>query len=178
MSHSILIVDDKDDEARMVADVISALVPATIDFASDRHEAWAKVQGNKYQAIVLDLDLKGLHEGPLFLETLRGHLTNPPGTVIVSHAGNQPAARELKIKFDFVTEVVSKRDILALTDTLRRALQAALGDEPPAPPIESVRIPDEPSRARRIAIIVAIIGAVATIFATLIKVVGDFLLHK
>jgi len=168
MSHSVLIVEDDPSDAAQIAQIVSALLDCRVEFASDRYEAWSKVEATKYDALVVDLNLKGLHEGKLFLEMLRSRLAVPPGTIIVSTIGNEPTTRELKTKFPFIVESILKKDMFSLTETVRSALnQAVHGQgvtkEPPVQESEGGHL------GRRTAIIVAIIGALGAIVAAILK---------
>lgn len=176
MTYSILIIDDVPAEAAEIGRLVTALLDCRVEYASDRYEGWSKLENSKFEAIVLDLNLGGLHEGRLFLEMLRSHMETPPGTVIVSHLGNEPTARELRGRFGFVADVISKSDLPHLPDTLKRALEDAVGIPPRVVNSKVGRgLSSEEERSRLIRkamIIAAIIGAIGAIVAAIIRVVG------
>lgn len=175
MRYSVLIVDDVPAEAAEIGNLVTALLDCRVEYASDRFEGWSKLENSRFDAIVLDLNLGGLHEGRLFLEMLRSRREIPPGTVIVSHLGNKPTARELRGKFTFVSEVISKSDLIHLPETLKRALEEAVGipREGGAYSKDERTLSPEDERGRltrRAMIIAAIIGAIGATVAAIIKI--------
>lgn len=156
----VLVVDDDPKDANRVAAFLQTFVNARVEFASDRREAWSKLRDHEYDLLLLDLDLGGLSEGRLLLDTLKTHLERPPGAIIVSYSGSRPEAKELR-RFEFVIDSISKDELELLPEYFRRAVQRALGD---TKALASKRLSNEDW----IAIIVAVIAALSAIIAAMI----------
>ena len=61
----ILVVDDEPDIRNVLSRSLS-LEPYTVDLASDGEEAWRKVQGRRYDCLIIDLKMPGMNGESLF----------------------------------------------------------------------------------------------------------------
>lgn len=127
MTYRVLIVEDNEEHAQRIAETTrTMMIDPAIDFAEERMEALKRIQQKDYDVIILDLDLKGISQGRLFLEALKSREHESPGVIIVSHLGGRPIARELMADFPFVAEVIPKGDLDELPKTYRIALERSL----------------------------------------------------
>jgi CheY-like chemotaxis protein len=170
MRYLILIVDDETAEAAKVAQIVEALIDCSTERAADRHEALAKLQSKKYDAVIADLNMGGIFEGELLLEAIETRFKVPPGTIIVSVSGSEASARNLKGRFRFITDVFAKDEIEKVIGAFRVALEAAVAkaqvvSEPTTAPETLKRRWNE----SKIKLWVAITSAIAAIAVAVIK---------
>jgi len=114
--HRILVVDDNQDAAELLTEVLR-LEGHEVEFVLDGEQALSKLSSFRPSVAILDIGLPGL-DGYQLAEALRARLAPYPVTLIALTGYGQPHDRELSKRAGFSTHLVKPIDLRSLITAL------------------------------------------------------------
>lgn len=133
MSRNILIIDDNQDLAQLLALHLKDL-GFEVDLAFDGRQGWSQAQARSHDLIILDLMLPGL-DGLEICRRIRGQSNYTPILMLTSKSTEVDRVVGLEIGADdYVTKPFSIRELLARVKAILRRVDELQGTSRPEPP--------------------------------------------